>query len=680
MARRHQTDSSQNNHQRDEADPTRERLALAIEGANDGLWDWDIVANTVYYSPRWKAMLGYRDDEIANDFDEWTRRIHPDDRDRCLAAIQEHLNSPDSAYRLEHRVRHKDGSYRWILTRAASLRDASGRAYRIAGWHTDITERRARASQVKERERQYHDIFTSTSDGLILNDLDTGHVVEANPAACAMHGYIHKDFVGLHPTAFIAPEYHDAFERYMQAAREGRAFRTHAIDVRRDGSRLHVEIHGSTIAYGDKTYVLGVVRDISERVRYYEELERRVRQRTQELTTLLDISRSVSSNLELQPLLRTVLDRLKTVVDYTGAAIIARQDDDDDTLALLDYRGPASGADIETLERSPTFQEVLRNFLDAHEARVVGDVRSDEPGAAAFRRAAGAYLDTEFAFVHSWMGLPLIAKERVIGMLNIVHAEPGYFTERHVALAMAVAGQAAVALENARLYEEGKDLAALEERQRLARELHDSVSQALYGITLGARTARALLDRDPARAAEPLDYALSLAEAALAEMRTLIFELRPESLANEGLIVALEKLATAARARHHIEVNMTLMDEPAISLDAKQALYRIAQEALQNVVRHARATEVTLRLSQKDGDELTLDIRDNGVGFDPSGSFPGRLGLNSMRERVVRLGGVFTLESLPDQGTHLMASIPLAAAEGSSDPAPETSTRSASSQ
>lgn len=119
--------------ERDEADPGAERLALAIEGANDGLWDWDISANTVYYSPRWKAMLGYADDEISDDFDEWTRRIHPDDRERCLAAIQQHLNSPDGGYRLEHRLRHKDGSWRWILTRAASLRDASGRAYRIAG-------------------------------------------------------------------------------------------------------------------------------------------------------------------------------------------------------------------------------------------------------------------------------------------------------------------------------------------------------------------------------------------------------------------------------------------------------------------------------------------------------------------------------------------------------------------
>ena len=639
-----------------EPDPTSERLALAIEGANDGLWDWDIAANRVYYSSRWKAMLGYDDDEIADDFDEWTRRIHPDDRERCLAAIEEHLNSPNSVYRLEHRLRHKDGSWRWILTRAASLRDASGRAYRIAGWHTDITERKARESQLKERERQYHDIFESTSDGLILNDLKTGRVIEANPAACAMHGYTHEEFVGLHPTAFIIPEYHDAFRRYMDAAREGRAFRTHAIDMRKDGSLLHVEIHGSTIASLGRMYMLGVVRDISERVRYYQELERRVQQRTQELTTLLDISRSVASTLELQQLLRTILDQLKTVVDYTGAAIIAQQGD---TLALLDYRGPARGVEVEELERSPEFQEMLRYFLDEHEVRVVGDVRGDESGAAAFRRAAGKFIDTEFAFVHSWMGLPLVVKDRVIGMLNIVHTEVDYFTERHVALATAVAGQAAVALENARLYEQGKDLAALEERQRLARELHDSVSQALYGITLGARTAHTLLDRDPARAAEPLDYALSLAEAALAEMRALIFELRPESLANEGLIVALQKLAAAARARHHIEVHMTLIEEPPIALEAKEAFYRIAQEALQNVVRHAHATEVTLTLAQKENDELVLDIRDNGVGFDTSASFPGHLGLNSMRERVMRLGGVFTLESVPDEGTHLTASIPL---------------------
>src|SRR5213078_3825441 len=136
--------------------------------------------------------------------------------------------------------------------------------------------------------------------------------------------------------------------------------------------------------------------------------------------------------------------------------------------------------------------------------------------------------------------------------------------------------------------------AALEERQRLARELHDSVSQALFGISLGARTARALLAQDPARAAEPIDYVQSLAEAGLAEMRALIFELRPESLESEGLVAAISKQAAALRARHQIEVRADLGAEPALPLERKEALYRIAQEATHNTVKHARAGAIDL--------------------------------------------------------------------------------------
>ena len=167
-------------------------------------------------------------------------------------------------------------------------------------------------------------------------------------------------------------------------------------------------------------------------------------------------------------------------------------------------------------------------------------------------------------------------------------------------------------------------VATLEERQRLARELHDSVSQALYGIALGVRTAQTQLERDPAKLAEPLDYILSLAEAGLSEMRALIFELRPESLQNEGLVAALTKQADAIHARHKINVVTDFGEEPNISLDAKEALYRIAQEALQNVAKHAHATKVELSLQNKD-EKLILEIRDNGKGFDASREFPGHL-------------------------------------------------------
>lgn len=193
-------------------------------------------------------------------------------------------------------------------------------------------------------------------------------------------------------------------------------------------------------------------------------------------------------------------------------------------------------------------------------------------------------------------------------------------------------------------------VAALEERQRLARELHDSVSQALYGIALGARTARALLERDPAKVAEPIDYVLSLAEAGLSEMRALIFELRPESLQNEGLVAALTKIADALRARHKLEVVTDFCPEPDISLDAKEMLYRIAQEASHNTAKHAAASHVELKMYCEDK-QLTLIIHDNGKGFNPESDFPGHLGLHSMRERVASLDGDMQIDSQPGGGT-----------------------------
>ena len=203
---------------------------------------------------------------------------------------------------------------------------------------------------------------------------------------------------------------------------------------------------------------------------------------------------------------------------------------------------------------------------------------------------------------------------------------------------------------------------AMEERQRLARELHDSVSQALYGISLGAHTALTLFDTDRAKVLEALNYVLSLTQAGLTEMRALIFELRPESLAIEGLVVALSKHVAALRARHGIEVELTLCDEPDVPLPVKEAIYRIAQEALQNAVKHARSERLDVRL--RCGEEsIGLEVCDNGVGFDPQASYPGHLGLHSMRERASSVGGTLEIESVPGCGTRIRAHVPIRAVE-----------------
>jgi signal transduction histidine kinase len=159
-----------------------------------------------------------------------------------------------------------------------------------------------------------------------------------------------------------------------------------------------------------------------------------------------------------------------------------------------------------------------------------------------------------------------------------------------------------------------------------------------------------------------VDYVLSLAEAGLAEMRALIFELRPESLELEGLVAGIEKQAAAMRARHNVEVDADLCEEPDIPLDVKEAIARIAQESLHNVIKHARATHVTVRLTA-DGAKLGLEVQDDGSGFDPDGTFAGHLGLRSMRERVAKFGGTIDIDSAPGSGTRIVVGIPIAAGQ-----------------
>src|SRR6266487_2033563 len=389
--------------------------------------------------------------------------------------------------------------------------------------------------------------------------------------------------------------------------------------------------------------------------RSYEQLEQRVEERTRELSSLLEISHTVASTLHLKPLLGLILDQLKLVIDYTGSSILTVAGED---LVFLDNRNPVPQEPLMQLRFPVKNLGLIWETLSSRESIIVPDLLEETPLAQAVRVAMGDLRETTFQYVHAWMAVPLILRDQVIGMLVLTSSEEQAFTERHATLALAIANQAAIAIENARLYEQAQELAALEERQKLARELHDSVSQALYGIALGAHTARTLLDRDPGLAAKPLDYILALAEAGLAEMRALIFELRPESLETEGLVAALMKQAAALHARHDITVQTDLSAEPALPLKVKQELYRIAQEALHNTVKHAHASEVELRLCQT-SEAVILEVCDNGRGFDATASFPGHLGLHSMQERVKGLGGVLQIESAPGQGTRVRAQVPI---------------------
>lgn len=391
-----------------------------------------------------------------------------------------------------------------------------------------------------------------------------------------------------------------------------------------------------------------------ENARLFEQTETR----TRELRALLEVSRAVSSTLDLSVVLGTIVDELGAITKHAGASILLLREDALEFAEARSMTGTTApqGSRI-PLSAAPGLTTALQNG----ETVIIDDIRLDEPMAVDYRAAiASIGLSDRLPFdvIRSWMAVPLAVKDHVLGIMTLSWTEPGHFTDEHARLARAFADQAAAAIENARLFERTGHVAALEERQRLARELHDSVSQALYGIALGARTARTQLDRDPAKAAEPLDYVLSLAEAGLAEMRALIFELRPESLESEGLVAALEKQIAATHARYGLQVEARLQEEPDITIEKKEALYRIAQEALHNVVKHANATEASVSLTREDG-HLRLLVADNGVGFDLHGDFAGHLGLRSMSERARHLGGDLVISSAPGTGTRVSATIPV---------------------
>ncbi|HWI40174.1 MAG TPA: PAS domain-containing protein, partial [Verrucomicrobiae bacterium] len=166
---------------------SEERYALAVLGANDGIWDRDLITGEVYFSPRWKSMLGYLDHELDNHVEEWRRRIHPEDLERVTGHMESYLNACVPTYELEYRLRHRDGSYRWILTRGACFRDSTGRAYRVAGSHTDITARKTSEEALRRSEALLRVVLENLPVGVWIVDR-TGHILLQNSAGVSILG------------------------------------------------------------------------------------------------------------------------------------------------------------------------------------------------------------------------------------------------------------------------------------------------------------------------------------------------------------------------------------------------------------------------------------------------------------------------------------------------------------
>ncbi len=381
----------------------------------------------------------------------------------------------------------------------------------------------------------------------------------------------------------------------------------------------------------------------------YALLERRVADRTRELAALNSIAAVVNRSLNLEEILQ---DALGKTLEVTGMEVGASYRLEEDEQVLIRMAEQGLGKELATLSAQLPLAGAAR--VAAGQERPVSRQVSAYPDGPLKRLL-------EQQGVQLVVSVPLTAKGKVCGIMQLGSCALRRLSPEETSLLAGIGQQVGIAMENARLYEEAEQSAAAAERSRLARDLHDAVSQTLFSASLIAEVLPRLWERKPEEARRRLEELRQLTRGALAEMRTLLLELRPTALTEAGLGDLLRQLGEAITGRSRVPVSLSVVGDGSLPPDVQVALYRIAQEALNNVAKHSRAeaATVTLRYRHSNDGELQgvfLSIADDGQGFAFGGISGEHLGLRIMRERADAIGARLLIESQPGAGTRVTVS------------------------
>jgi signal transduction histidine kinase len=366
---------------------------------------------------------------------------------------------------------------------------------------------------------------------------------------------------------------------------------------------------------------------------------------TDQLTVLSSLARIATATLDVDQMLIAITEQVRQGFGYHHVELYLL---DEETSELV--LRAQSGCEPPTMpgRRQPITLGIMGRTVRTQQPQLVHNVQSDPDYC------------TGFAATQTELCVPIIAAGRVLGLLNLESADPDALSDEDVAVLSTATDILASAMENTRLSRRAQEAAVLEERNRLARELHDSVTQQLFSMTLTAQAARTHLEQNPQRAAVQLERLQETAVAALAEMRALIAQLRPPALADEGLVNAMRQHIATLSKRECLRIELRVSGNERLSRGFEIALYRILQEALNNVVKHAHASNVRVAL-EFDTRQVSMHITDDGQGFDVPASTGGsdrHLGLTSMRERASEVGGTLDVASTIGSGTEIVVTIP----------------------
>jgi signal transduction histidine kinase len=407
------------------------------------------------------------------------------------------------------------------------------------------------------------------------------------------------------------------------------------------GETLYFDLQISPV---DDSYdVLLVIDDITQR----KEIE--IAEHRQRILAegLRDTAIALNSSLDLDEVLNRIVVSIGRVVPHDTANIMLINENSAHmvrSFGYVDHNLEAYEKSISDLHLSAKSTPTLQHVIESKQTIIVADL--------SIGKNQQDYLG--LGLNGSAVSVPIIITSSIIGLINLNSFKRDFFTANHAENLQIFANQAAVAIQNARLFEQAQEAAALNERQRLARDLHDSVSQSLFSASVIAESLPGLWKRDSNKVLPVLVDLHQLIKGTLAEMRLLLWELRPASLVTNPLDKLLAQLVAAVQGQTSMTVTLTAEHTQGLPEDVHIVFYRVAQEALNNIVKHSRATQVSLQLDSIEGKTI-LHIHDDGLGFDTEKISSG-FGLNNMRERAETIGALFGIMSEPAHGTQITLS------------------------
>ncbi|MCZ2121753.1 MAG: GAF domain-containing protein [Anaerolineales bacterium] len=448
------------------AQKSQEQFELSVAGSNDGLWDWNLITNEVYFSPRWKAMVGCGEDELNGGFGDFEKLLHPDDQERVAKEINDYLAGKIEDYSIEFRARHKQGHYVWILARGKALRNAEGAPYRMAGSHTDITERKETEAQIQENERRLQSILAALPISIAISRLSDGVLMYNNLAFSTLFGLSEKDLVGKRtPDFYYDPN--DRAELFKDLQEKGSLSEYELRTKGSDGHLIWALLNVFPIRYGqDDCLLIGAVN-----VTTLKSIEESLQRRASDLSTVATVSTASSTLLDPAELLQTVVDITKEQFNLYHAHIYLT-DEAQSALALSTGAGEI-GKEMVNAGHSISLdaeKSLVARAARERDAVIINNVRLEE----------GFLPNPKLPETHAEMAIPMIVAGQVIGVFDVQSETENRFTSEDANIFTTLASQVAIALQNARLYQEqAATVAQLRELDRLKSSFLANMSHEL---------------------------------------------------------------------------------------------------------------------------------------------------------------------------------------------------------